>query len=386
MGHRCGVGERGGVGERNGDVGAVAITATYVSTIVGAGFASGQEVLRFFTHFGPWGLAGLAVATVFLSLCGTAIMLESRLCRAGTHGDLLRWMGGAWFARLYDVVITGFLFGTTAVMVAGSGAFFQEQLGLPSMAGDLAMALAAVITVLAGIRGVVAASELVVPFLLVAVAVIAYAAVGTVGAGGLISQGLWRTWSRPAEAAAPSWVLAAFLYVSYNLVLAPAVLTPLAIRARSRAAVVVGGSAGGFLLGAAAACVDIALLSGLPESVAYEVPMLHVAGRLGGTLARVLQPVCGLVLWAEIFTTAVGLLYGFAARLGAGAGPRARSGEGSLFRRWVLVGGLGALVAARAGFSNMVTTLYPAVGYAGLVFLGLVLLRLVRVLRRPRDG
>lgn len=378
------MGSRAGVGERNGGIGAVAIVATYVSTVVGAGFASGQEVLRFFTHFGPWGLAGLAVATVFLSLCGTAIMLESRLCRARTHGDLLWWLGGAWFARLYDVVITAFLFGTTAVMVAGSGAFFREQLGLPSIAGDLVMALAAVVTVLGGIRGVVAASEAVVPFLLLAVAAIAFAAVGTAGAGGLIHQGLWRTWSRPLEAAAPSWVLAAFLYVSYNLILAPAVLTPLAVRARSRAVLVVAGCAGGLLLGAAAAGVDIALLAGLPESASYEVPMLNVAGRLGGALARVLQPVCGLVLWAEIYTTAVGLLYGFAARLGARGDPQPRGGEGPVFRRWVLVGGLGAVVAARAGFSNMVTTLYPAVGYAGLVFLGLVLVRLARVRGRLR--
>lgn len=370
-----------GVRPRNGTIGAVAITATYVSTIVGAGFASGQEVLRFFTHFGVRGLVGLAVATVFLAVCGMAIMLESRACRARSHGDLLRWLGGPVFARIYDVVITAFLFGTTAVMVAGSGAFFQEQLGLPTLLGDIVMAVAAVATVLAGIRGVVAASEVVVPFLVAAVVLIAVLAVRQAGPLALLRDGVWRVWSRPAEAACSSWTLAAFLYVAYNLVLAPAVLTPLAARAGSRRALVVGGTVGGLLLGFAAACVNVALLAGLPGSAGYEVPMLHVAANLGGTASAILRPVCGLVLWAEIYTTAVGLLYGFALRL-AGRG----EAGGLAFRRWVVAGGVAATLASRAGFSNMVITLYPAVGYAGLAFIAVVLVRLVSVRRRGPSG
>jgi uncharacterized membrane protein YkvI len=110
--------------------------------------------------------------------------------------------------------------------------------------------------------------------------------------------------------------------------------------------------------------------------------MLYVAAGLGGAAARILRPLVSLVLWAEIYTTAVGLLYGLAARLGSRCSPRPRSAEGPLFRRWVLAGGAGALVAARAGFSNMVTTIYPAVGYAGLLFVGAVLYGLVRLASR----
>ncbi len=386
MRHGSGAGERGRGASQT--IGAVGIAATYVGTIVGAGFASGQEVLRFFTHFGPWGFAGLAVAAALLGLCGAAVMLESRACRAASHGDLLACLGGTWFARFYDVIITLFLFGTTAVMVAGSGAFFEERLGLPSIVGDLAMAVAAAATVLAGLRGVVAASSFVAPLLLASVAAVAIAAIAAFagappdpgGVGGAVAGlSLWRTWWRPGEAAAPSWLLAAFLYVSYNIVLAPAVLTPLAARSGSRGALVWGGGVGGLLLGAAAACVNVAVLAGLPGSASCEVPMLYVVTSLGGTAATILRPIVALVLWAEIYTTAVGLLYGFATRLGSRGSPRPRTAEGPLFRRWVLAGGAGALVAARAGFSNMVTTIYPVVGYAGLLFVGVLLYRLVRL-------
>ena len=379
------MGRPGAVTKRGFDarpaLGGVAIAATYVSTVVGAGFASGQEVLRFFTHFGPWGLAGLGVATVLLGLGGTAIMLESRWAKARTHGDLLAWLGGGWFAKVYDVLITAFLFGTTAVMVAGSGAFFQEQLGLPRLTGDMVMAAAAVATVLVGLRGVVVASEVVVPFLLLGVAAVTVATLAAHG-GPLVPGAGLGGW-RPAAAAAPNWGLAAVLYASYNLLLAPAVLTPLAVRAGSPRAVVLGGVLGGVLLGLAAMGVNLSLLGTLPGAGRFEVPMLYVAGLAAGRYAAAARFAYGLVLWGEIYTTAVGLLYGFACRLAGGGGSPRRGDEGLVFRRWVLAGGLGALLAARVGFSNMVATLYPLVGYAGLV---LLLVTIVRLRRGGRPG
>lgn len=47
------------------------VAATYVGAVMGAGFASGQEIQQFFTRFGRWGLVGIVVsALLFLSLGG----------------------------------------------------------------------------------------------------------------------------------------------------------------------------------------------------------------------------------------------------------------------------------------------------------------------------
>ena len=34
------------------------IAGVYVGTIIGAGYASGQEILQFFTGYGWWGIVG----------------------------------------------------------------------------------------------------------------------------------------------------------------------------------------------------------------------------------------------------------------------------------------------------------------------------------------
>lgn len=123
-------------------------------------------------------------------------------------------------------------------------------------------------------------------------------------------------------------------------------------------------------LGAAALAINLGLLAGLPETAGFEVPMLH--------LARFLPPALQLfysgILWAEVYTTAVGNLYGLGARV-VGIEP-------SRFRPFVLGATLVAFLASQVGFSGLVLILYPAVGYAGLAFLGAVGWQMVRGMRQ----
>ena len=44
------------------------IGAAFIGVIVGAGFASGQEILQFFTSFGAIGIAGSIVATAIICI------------------------------------------------------------------------------------------------------------------------------------------------------------------------------------------------------------------------------------------------------------------------------------------------------------------------------
>lgn len=47
--------------------------AAYIGTIVGAGFASRQEVLQFFRLPGPWGLPAAAIAVACFAYFGYAV-------------------------------------------------------------------------------------------------------------------------------------------------------------------------------------------------------------------------------------------------------------------------------------------------------------------------
>jgi uncharacterized membrane protein YkvI len=343
----------------NKGVSTFAIAATYVGTVVGAGFATGQEVLRFFTHFGLEGFYGIIAATVLFAVLGALILRMGYVLRADSHLQVVKAIAGPTIGRVLDWVITFFLFGGAAVMMAGSGAVFAEHWHLNRFLGTLIMALLSGGTVLLGMRGVIGSISAVAPILIGMVVV--------VSTGAILSNGISLAdlqWHQPAAAAAPWWPISLFLYASYNLVLSIAVLAPLGKEARSLEAAHWGGMIGGAALGAGAFLINLALVSGLPQTAGYEVPMLFLAGQFSPWV----KIVYSLVLWAEVYTTAVGSLFGLAVRF-------SKSGS-TQFVRVAAVGTLGALVASQFGFSQMVGFLFPAVGWLGLVLIGGLIYRL----------
>ncbi|TDW05731.1 hypothetical protein [Pseudobacillus badius] len=50
------------------------IAGAYIGVIVGAGFASGQEILQFFTSFGWISVVGTCIATVLFAFLGMQLL------------------------------------------------------------------------------------------------------------------------------------------------------------------------------------------------------------------------------------------------------------------------------------------------------------------------
>ncbi len=329
------------------------VAATYVGTVVGAGFASGQETLRFFAAYGRLGLVGVAVATLLFCALGVIIMDLGHRLRARTHREILHHLCGPFIGRMMDILVTLFLGATLTVMVAGGGAVFAEQLGLPKSLGVLVTAVLTSLTILAGMRGIMAANSVVVPMLTGSVLLLSMGSVHHHGLGAILRSAL--PW--PALAPVEAWWLAALLYVGYNLVLSISVLGPLGAKVEDRSTLWLGGLAGGLMLGVLAAGMKLAVSVHLPQIGAVEIPMLF--------LARFhIQPVqwfYTLILWAEIYTTAIACAYGFATRATEMLGLR--------YREVVLGVTVIALLGSGVGFSRLLTLLYPAFGFTTLLVL-----------------
>ncbi|PZN06246.1 MAG: hypothetical protein DIU76_07345, partial [Bacillota bacterium] len=111
---------------------------------------------------------------------------------------------------------------------------------------------------------------------------------------------------------------------------------------------------GGLGVGGLGLLLPLGLAGQRAAPATREIPVLYLAGGLpawfrGGVAA---------VLWTEIFTTAVGSLYGLASRL-------APPGSGS-YRLAVVAAAAAATTVAGAGFAALVRVLYPLMGWLGL--------------------
>ncbi|MBE3577585.1 MAG: hypothetical protein IMX00_07820 [Limnochordales bacterium] len=358
---------------------AVVVAFTYVGTVVGAGFASGQEVLQFFTAQGRAGLLAMAVAALLFGWVGTSIMAYGRKLDARSHWPVIRHVAGSRLGRLLDAIISFFLLGTTAAMVSGAGAIAYEQFGVSRWLGGLLLTATAVITVLAGVRRVIDSISMIAPFLLFAVVGIAVLAIATAPDPARAVARAFTVSPRSDSPVAPAtlqslrqlsalgpllqflgswvWLVACLLYVAYNIVLSISVLGPLGDEAASRQAVTWGGYLGGLALIGGVFAIQAAMLALLSagDLARLDIPMLGVARRISPVVAIVYT----FILVAEIYTTAVASLYGFAARLSEGRSDR--------FHLAVLGSGVLAGAAAGVGFAEVVGTIYPLMGVAGLV-------------------
>lgn len=341
------------------------VAATYIGTIVGAGFATGQEVLQFFTKFGVMGLAGLILVTIMFIVFGYIIMDLGKKLNARSHLEIIKYSNGKILGTLIDAIITFFLFGALTAMIAGTGALFTQQFNLSSLLGNIIMAVLTAVTVLTGINGIINSISFVVPFLLVAVIGTSifsiinappdiYATVSNVGESGLITN----------------WFLAAILYVSYNTIISIAVLGPLGVKAQDKKAIRDGAVLGGLGLGIGSIMIYLALSGNIAEITKLEVPMIYVVGGISYSA----QIVYAIVLTAEVYTTAVGSLYGFVSRI---IDIQKSPTKGKII---VIGSAIAALLASQFGFSNLVKYLYPLVGYGGIV----LLISLVYIKFKPR--
>ncbi|RJX21513.1 MAG: hypothetical protein C4575_03655 [Desulforudis sp.] len=347
--------------------GALKVALLYVGAVIGAGFASGQEILQFFGVYGAMGVWGVALAALMFAYLGAVVQTTAVKLRATSYREVLNYLLGRRLAGVMDYVSMGMLVAGLGVMLAGSGAVFQEQFGLPASCGVLVLAVFVAAVIYTGLNGLVVVNAVLVPLKIILVVVVCLVAL-IVGGGApeVIEEAV-------SERMMGNWLLSAFLYVSYNMVVPVAVLSSLG-RHLNREQAVLGAVSGGLALGLAASIVTLAVVTFYSELALYQVPMLYLAG----ILHPVVRTMISVVIWMAVFTTAIANAHGFASRWALPGTVRYR------------VAGVGATILviplAFIDFVSLIGFFYPLFGYAGLVLILALLVRpLGRVFRAGRE-
>lgn len=349
------------------DITVFKIAAMYVGAVIGAGFASGQEIMQFFTVYGYKGLWGVMVAAVLLAYLGAAVLYLAVKYSTGNYLLLINRLTNPWVAKIFDLLSMAMLLAGLSVMLSGSGAVFSEYLRIAAWPGVLFLLFIVGFVLTGGMTGVIRFNFVLVPLkiaaiLIISLLVLAFCSTGAPPAGEM---------SRPHSISTGNWYISGVLYVSYNMILVLAVLSTLGNRVTGRRAVA-GGVAGGAALGIAAGMLVLAQLKLYPAIAAYKVPVLFMAGEIGDLL-RI--PVA-ILIWLAILTTAVANAHGLAARFAP---------PGTVKYKLAGVGcSLLALPLAGLDFDRLVGMIYPLFGYAGLIMVFTLLINPLLLLRKRK--
>ena len=325
---------------------ALQVGLTYIGTVVGAGFASGQEIYQFFGRFGVAGFLGVVLGVLLFAWVGYRVMGLGQKLGATSYRELNTYLFGPRVGRWVDWLMTIMLFGVTVTMVAGAGALMEERLNWPYLLGTLLTIGITYGTLLRGMNGILRANMVIVPTMISFA--LAAAAQSLLHPGGGLQMLNFRT-ALPG----PTWItalLSAVLYVAFNTGLAIGVLLPLGASMPSIQVIRRGACLGALGLGGMATAVMVALDSH-PDSRVYAIPMAHIATFLGPWMRWVFV----FVLWGEIYSTLVANVFALAAWLNP---------DNEKVKYWTYVFVLlVSLVVSLVGFTTMVRVAYPFFGW-----------------------
>ncbi len=329
------------------------IAATFIGAVVGAGFASGQELSQFFLSYGSAGRYGVICSGLLFALWGVWLCEYCNRRQLASYADYLHFLVGGVGALCVDALISLYLFCSVFIMLSAANALFSGHLGLPAGWGGILTGVAVLAVLWGGLESLVSFNVILVPLkFLVCLAVFAL----TRGLGGLAPQA-GTTLVMPIF---PHWIGATLFYAGFNMLEAMVVLVPLSQRATARERLA-GNVLGGLGLGVFALLIFQVLLPFRSQLAGWEVPMLVVAG-----LAHPgLQWFYFAVLWAAILSTAVVSCYGVATRL-----------QGRLaYRPALALILILSLILARLQFSSLVRLIYPLFGGVGVLLLAVQVAR-----------
>src|SRR5690625_428492 len=106
------------------------LAATYIGTIVGAGFATGKEIIVFFSIYGNAGTSGIVICGFLFIVVGTKMMIISSRIQAYSYKELNNYLFGNRIGKIVNFFIFLVVISITSVILSGAGAVFHEQLGL----------------------------------------------------------------------------------------------------------------------------------------------------------------------------------------------------------------------------------------------------------------
>ncbi len=341
--------------------------ATYVGTVVGAGFASGQEYLHFFGGIPPAAARGVALSGTLFVLFGALLADIATRRRTSSPEDLFRFLLGPPLYRVVDALVIVFMFCSVGIMFAGSGALARVQLGLPREVGILATCSVVALATASGVRGLLSVNALMSPPLVATTMAVAALSVVARSRGHLGPPGDPSPEMMVRAAHLPAWPLAAILYVSYNLLLVAAVFASMGDEIQDASTARLGGALGGAVLALFLEALRVALTLHGEQAWRADVPML-VAAAYHGALLR---SAYSLALWCAMVTTALAGAFSLSRRLE----PLIRAPRAAV----ALLVAIAPAILARRGFAALVGSIYPAFGYLGLPLIACVLIAYLRV-------
>lgn len=318
-----------------------------IGALIGAGFASGQEVNVFFFSYGAKGLFGILFASLSFGLViykGLKIITSHDINNYKELLDII--LKNEKLKKATNIFINILILISFYVMIAGFGAYLNQEFNANKTIGSIILAIGCLIIFFTNVKGLVRVSELLIPLLLIIIVSIGIINIFNIDIKN-ISDYLPRENSM-------GWLLQSLLYASYNSILIIPVLIPI----RNY----ISKGKDNKLIAIATTLITIILLLTIFFLLAnvdvdintIEMPAIYAVYKSVPQMGLIY----GIIILISIFTTAISLGISFLNNV---------SNDKKTYKKIAILICATSILFSQIGFAKMISVLYPILGCFGLI-------------------
>lgn len=319
-----------------------------IGTLIGAGFASGQEVYLFFFSYGMKGLIGILISSIIIGVVIYSTFNILNKYKINTYKDFLNILipKNTKLKIIANFIINIFILITFFIMIAGFGAYFEQEIGINRLVGSLILAIITFIVFMTSIKGVVKVNELLVPILIGFIFIIGIISIKDTHILNLENYVIRTNYT--------NFALSAVLYSSYNSILLIPVLITLNNYVKNKKQIFYISFISAIVTILLSVIIFLLLVRVDVDISKLEMPVVYVVSNM----FKILRYIYGVIILGSIFTTAISLGVSFLQNT-------AKNKKG--YTQISIIMCITSVIISKFGFSNLVSLLYPIFGYLGLI-------------------
>lgn len=186
------------------------VTFVIIGTIIGAGFASGQEIYTFFNKYGEYGLIGLTISIALISVIIYKTFKNVMENKIDSYQEFLinimpqKLKNNKILIFTINNIINIFLLISFNIMVAGFATYFFQELSISKWIGAIIIAMLAFSIFSKSINGVIKINTYLIPTIIVLIVFLGINKINTIE---IFEQ---------VDNTSLYWIISSILYTSYN--------------------------------------------------------------------------------------------------------------------------------------------------------------------------
>ena len=321
-----------------------------IGTLIGAGFASGQEMYLFFFSHGIQGIFGIIISSVLIGFVIYRTLLILEYYDIKTYKDFLdviiKFRNKNKYLNLINIIINIFIIITFFIMIAGFGAYFEQEFKINSIIGSSVLAILSFIIFMTSIKGVVKCNEIIIPLLIIFI--------GLIGFVTLKDVNLFNVSNYMSDSSSINWLIDSIVYSSYNSILLIPVILTLKNYIKNRKNIFYITIISTIIIIILSIIIFSILIKVDVNIENLEMPAVYVISNISKTL----RIIYGFIILASIFTTSISLGTSFLQNT---------SKSKKSYTQFAIIMCITSVIISKIGFSNLVSSLYPIFGYLGLL-------------------